>query len=133
MLIGEQAQERIDWLRSLEVLHQQRERVDDKLQNARSLETTRFQELDEARRRFQTLQDRIYETRQKLNEVLEKWVEVDSRLFPSESIESSLAMIALNEDTQAEEDTLEDESHATVVLSAVTHALNGYRQLLETL
>ncbi len=133
MLIGEQSQERIDWLRSLEVLHQQRERVDDKLQNARSLETTRFQELDEARRRFQTLQDRIYETRQKLNEVLEKWVEVDSRLFPSESIESSLAMIALNEDTQAEEDTLEDESHATVVLSAVTHALNGYRQLLETL
>ena len=133
MLIGEQSQERIDWLRSLEVLHQQRERVDDKLQNARSLETTRFQELDEARRRFQTIQDRVYETRQKLNEVLEKWIAVDSRLFPSGSIESSLAMIALNEDTPTEEDTLEDESHATVVLSTVTHALTGYRQLLETL
>ena len=133
MLIGEQSQERIDWLRSLEALHQQRERADDKLQNARSLETTRFQELDEARRRFQTIQDRVHDTRQKLNEVLEKWVDADSRLFPSESIESSLAMIALDEETQAEEDTAEDGSHATEVLSAVTHALAGYRQILETL
>ncbi len=133
MLIGEQSQERIDWLRSLETLHQQRERADDKLQNARSLETTRFQELDEARRRFQAIQDRVHETRQRLNEVLEKWVDVDSRLFPSESIEDSLAVIALDEEAQAEDDTTEDSSHATVVLSAVTNALTGYRQILEIL
>ncbi len=133
MLIGEQSQERIVWLRSLEVLHQQRERADDKLQNARSLETTRFQELDEARRRFQAIQDRVFETRQKLNEVIEQWVAVDSRLFPSETIESSLAMIAIDEDTHTEEDSSEDGSHATAVLTAVTQALNGYRQIREAL
>ncbi|GAC1430957.1 MAG: TIGR02680 family protein [Ktedonobacteraceae bacterium] len=133
MLIGEQSQERIDWLRSLEALHQQRERADDKLQNARSLEITRFQELDEARRRFQSIQDRVHETRQKLNEVLDNWIAVDSRLFPSESIESSLAMIALDENFQAAENSAEDGSHATVVLLAVTNALNGYRQILEAL
>ncbi len=133
MLIGEQSQERIDWLRSLEALHQQRERADNTLQNARSLETTRFQELDEARRRFQTIQDRVYDTRQKLNEVLEKWVDADSRLFPSESIKRSLAMITLDEETQVEEETAEDDSYATGVLSAVTNALTGYRQIFETL
>ena len=132
MLIGEQSQERIDWLRTLEALHQQRERADNTLQNARSLETTRFQELDEARRRFQAIQDRMHGTRQKLNEVLEQWVDVESRLFPSEFIEASLAMIALDEETQAEE-TAEDGSHASVVLSAVTNALAGYRQIIATL
>ncbi|GAC1615050.1 MAG: hypothetical protein NVS4B11_01380 [Ktedonobacteraceae bacterium] len=133
MLVGEQSQERISWLRALEALHQQREKTDDKLQNARSLETTRFQELDEARRRFQTIQDRVYETRQKLNEILEQWVAADNRLFTPEIIETSLAMIALDEDTPSGEDISEDGSHAAVVLSTVTGALTGYRQVIEVL
>ena len=131
MLTGEQSQERISWLRGLEALHQQRERADDKLQNARGLETTRFQELDEARRRFQTLQDQIYETRQKLNEFFEQWNTESNRLFSSELIDHALAMIALDEDTG--EESSEDGSHATRVLFTVTSALTGYRQLVETL
>ncbi len=133
MLVGEQSQERISWLRSLEALHQQREKADDKLQNARSLETTRFQELDEARRRFQVIQDRVYETRQKLNEVLERLIAADNGLFPSEALDNSLAMIALDEDTQAGEDSLEDGSHTTRVVSTVTSALSAYRQIIAAL
>ena len=131
MLTGEQSQERVSWLRSLEALHQQRERADDRLQNARTLETTRFQELDEARRRFQTLQDQIYTTRQKLNEIFEQWNTESNRVFASEPIEHALAMIVIDEDTEG--DNAEDGSHATRVLAAVTNALTGYRQLVEVL
>ncbi|GAC1643920.1 MAG: TIGR02680 family protein [Ktedonobacteraceae bacterium] len=133
LLIGEQAQERISWLRNLEALHQQREKADDKLQNARNLETTRFQELDEARRRFQAIQDSIYETRQKLNEVLERWLAADNRVFSSETLESSLALIALNDGTQSAEDTQEEGFHTTRVVSTVVSAFTGYRHIIEIL
>ncbi len=133
MLVGEQSQERIGWLRHLEVLHQQREKADDKVQNARTLETTRFQELDEARRRFQTIQDRVYEIRQKLNQCVEQWLTDDERMLPAETVASSLTAIVLDEETQPEEDNLADASHATQIISTSASALEGYRQIVALL
>src|SRR6266704_4393856 len=52
-LTGVQSEERIAWLHHLEELHQQRDKLETKLQYNRNLETTRFQELDDVRRRFQ--------------------------------------------------------------------------------
>ena len=72
MLMDVQADERMDWLRQLEALHQQREKVETQVQFARSQETTRFQELDEARRHFQTVQDRGYEAQQNLEAIQAK-------------------------------------------------------------
>src|SRR6266705_2610494 len=63
-LVEAGSEERIAWLHHLEALHQQREKLDSKLQYAHALETTRFQELDDARRRFQSVQDRAYELQQ---------------------------------------------------------------------
>lgn len=130
-LAGELAQERISWLRHLEELHQQRERADNKVQNARSLETTRFQELDEARRRFQAIQDRSDETRQKLNETLEQWLTSNERILPTEDIDTSLASIELEEATQAADGTEGNESAR--VLAHLASALESYRHVIELL
>src|SRR5712692_6979919 len=66
-LVEAESEDRITWLRKLEVLHQEREKLDSRVQNARTLESTRFQELDEARRRFESAQDRAYELQRNLN------------------------------------------------------------------
>lgn len=71
MLMDVQADERMAWLRQLEELHQRRDKIDAQVQFARSQETTRFQELDEARRHFQSVHDRGYEAQQNLDRALE--------------------------------------------------------------
>ena len=52
-LPGAMSEERIDWLRRLEELHRQREKLEATVQHVRNLEETRFQELDISRNRFQ--------------------------------------------------------------------------------
>ena len=82
-LIGEQSAERTSWLRRLEELHQQREKLEAKVQNARMLETMRFQELDEARRRFSDAQDRGYEAQQNLTSTLKQFAASHGTLTPT--------------------------------------------------
>ena len=77
-LPGEMSEERIAWLRHLEELHRQREKLDATVQHARSLEATRFQELDLARNRFQSVEDRFNEAVLMLNNTLEQFTSEES-------------------------------------------------------
>src|SRR5260370_8670293 len=72
------SEERIAWLRHLEELHRQRERLETNVQHARNLETTRFQELDPSRNRFQSAQDRFNEALLMLNNTLEQFTSRES-------------------------------------------------------
>lgn len=77
-LPGTMSEERIDWLRHLEELHRQREKLEATVQHARNLEATRFQELDLARNRFQSVEDRFNEAVLMLNNTLEKFTSQES-------------------------------------------------------
>lgn len=126
MLTSEQPRERITWLRHLNELHQQREQTDQRVQNARSLETTRFQELDEARRRFQNIREHMQEARQRLNKTLEEWLTSSDIDLASEDI-SSFAL----EDTLAVEDVQDNESYTSSVLTQLQSALTEYRGIVQ--
>ncbi len=117
-LIGVQAEERTNWLRQLEELHQQREKLDAKVQFARNLETTRFQELDEARRHFQSVQDRAYEAQQNLEKALEPFF-----------VDSEFSVL----DEMALEQGEDDESQSRRIVEQLAAAINGYRQAISTL
>lgn len=127
-LTSEQPRERITWLRRLRELHQQREQTDQRVQNARSLETTRFQELDEARRRFQSIRDHIHEARQTLNKTLEEhWLSANDIDLSLE--ETWLEAISL-EDMPVVEHGLENESYTASILAQVQNALSAYRSIV---
>src|SRR3989440_6235389 len=98
-LIEAESEDRIAWLRILEGLHQEREKLDSKVQYARTLETTRFQELDEVRHRFESAQDRAYELQRNLNTTLEQ--------FFIEGI-STNPLDIMDDETQAQEDTIDE-------------------------
>jgi uncharacterized protein (TIGR02680 family) len=124
-LLGPQSEERQQWLRHLEGLHQQREQLDNKVQNARSLETTRFQELDEVRRHFQAIQDRAYTAQHQFNQVLAPFLATSS---------------SSNDTTPSPDDTVapttmldEDESQSSSVVERFATALHTYRQTIEQL
>src|SRR5450755_2317832 len=119
-LVGEQADERSEWLRQLEELHQQRERLDSRVQFARNLETTRFQELDEARRHFQAVQDRAYSAREQLEKALEPFY-TESTLAAQSSDE---LMLDAGDD---------DESQSGRIVEQLAAAINGYRQEISAL
>jgi uncharacterized protein (TIGR02680 family) len=124
-LLGLQADERQQWLRQLEGLHQQREQLDNKVQNARSLETTRFQELDEVRRHFQAIQDRAYTAQQQFKRALAPFLAASS--FSQEAAPSP-------DDTVAPTTFIdEDESQSSGVVERFASALHSYRQTSEQL
>ena len=127
MLTGEQPRERITWLRRLSTLHQRREQADQHVQNARNLETTRFQELDEARHHFQNMRDHVQETRQKLNKTLEQWLTTDDIDLSEDDI--SLTDIML-EDISPVESEQENERYTTGILTALQNAMAEYRRIV---
>jgi uncharacterized protein (TIGR02680 family) len=127
-LLGEQSAERSAWLRRLEELHQQREKLEAKVQNARMLETMRFQELDEARRRFSDAQDRGYQSQQNLTNTLKQFVTgTDDDDNPSFALES------LDEGIQPQGEIGDDESLTGTIVEQFAHALNNYRQAIDAL
>ncbi len=120
MLMDVQADERMAWLRQLEELHQRRDKIDAQVQFARSQETTRFQELDEARRHFQSVHDRGYEAQQNLDRALEPFfAESENASRLSEELE-----LAQGEDDEAQSGRIV-EQFATII--------NGYRQAIGSL
>lgn len=128
-ILQEQAEERMTWLHRLEELHRQREQFERTVQHARSLETTRFQELDEARRHFQDIQDRTYAAQQNLNTVLEQFATANSLdLHESEALSLSGSDIS-----QAAGTMLDDESFTGRVIEQFATALDAYRQVIEML
>ncbi len=127
-LIGEQSAERTVWLRRLEELHQQREKLEAKVQNARMLETMRFQELDEARRRFSAAQDRGYEAQQNLTSTLKQFV---ANIGDEQN--SSFALETLDDGMQPQGDTGDDESLAGNIVEQFAQALDNYRSAIEAL
>ncbi len=120
LLAGEQSEERITWLHQLEELHRQREKQETQVQHARQLETTRFQELDQVRRRFQSAQDRSDEARLTLNKSLEQFTSQETLQFLEETI-------------SPEGDIAEDDTLPARVVEQYISALNNYRQVIETL
>ena len=114
-LVGEQADERSAWLQQLEDLHQQREKLDERVQFARNLENTRFQELDEARRHFQSVQDRIYEAQEQLEKSLEPFF-AESELAAQSSTDREFET---NED---------DEFQSGRIVERLAAAIQSYRQ-----
>ena len=119
-LSGMLSEERIDWLRQLEALHQEREKLDAQVQNAREHETTRFQELDETRRRFQSARDHFYDALATLN--------------------STLAQFTLPEDVRPLHETMllrdelaEDEALPARVVEQCAQALDYYRLAIDSI
>ncbi len=121
-LIEGESEERIAWLRHIEELHQQREQLESRVQHARTLETMRFQELDDSRRRFQSAQDRAYELQQSLNKTLEQFLTAD---------ESTTTL--LDEIILPQVDAEDDESFIGKVVDQFAAAIKGYRRVIETI
>ena len=123
-LIEEESEERIAWLHHLEELHQQRENLESRVQYARTLETTRFQELDEARGRFQSAQDRAYELQQNLNATLEQF-------FTDDTFANSFN--SFDETTLPQRDATDDESLIGRAVEQFAAAIKRYRQTIDEL
>ena len=124
ILIEADSEDRIAWLHTLEGLHQEREKIDSRVQYARSLETTRFQELDEARHRFESAQDRAYELQQNLDTTLEQ--------FFIEGIFTNPLDI-MDDATQTQEDTNDEESLVGKVVEQLASAIKRYQQIIDEL
>ena len=123
-LIEEESEERTAWLHELEGLHQKRAEMESKVQYARTLETTRFQELDEARSRFQDVQDRAYELQESLNAAL-------AQFFTAGEISNSFD--SSNVAVPSQGDTLDDESLTGKAVEQFASAVKRYRQLIDDL
>src|SRR2546423_273350 len=123
-LIEAESEDRIAWLRILEGLHQEREKLDSKVQYARTLETTRFQELDEARHRFEFAQDRAYGLQRNLNTTLEQFFIEGISTNPLDSID---------DETQAQENTIDEESLIGRVVEQLAAAIKRYQQIIDEL
>ncbi len=119
-LPGVQSEERIAWLRHLEELHRQREKLETNVQHARNLETTRFQELDHVRNHFQSAQDRFHEALLLLNKMLEQFTSPES-------------LQLLQETMAVQGDVAEDEALPGRVVEQCAIALNHYRQAIDIL
>jgi Putative exonuclease SbcCD, C subunit len=119
-LAGILSEERIAWLQRLETLHQEREKLDAQVQNAREYETTRFQELDETRRRFQAARDRFYDALATLNSTLEQFAQPEV----ARPIYSSLLQ---------QDDMAEDEAQPARVIEQCARSLDYYRQTIESI
>ena len=124
ILIDAESEDRIAWLHTLEGLHQEREKLDSRVQYARSLETTRFQELDEARHRFESAQDRAYGLQKNLDTTLEQ--------FFIEGIFTNPLDI-MDDATQTEEDTTDEESLVGRVVEQLASAIKRYQQIIDEL
>jgi SbcC/RAD50-like, Walker B motif len=120
-LVEAESEDRITWLRRLEALHQEREKLDSKVQNARTLETTRFQELDEARHRFESAQDRVYELQRNLNTTLEQFFIEGIFTNPLDIIDDA---------TQTQEVTTDEESLAGKAVEQFAAAIKRYQQVI---
>ena len=119
-LSGMLSEERIAWLQRLETLHQEREKLDAQVQNAREYETTRFQELDETRRRFQSARDRFYDALATLNSTLEQFAQPEV----VQPVHSSLLL---------QDDTAEDEAQPARVIEQCARSLEQCRQAIESI
>ena len=119
-LSGMLSEERIAWLQRLETLHQEREKLDAQVQNAREYETTRFQELDETRRRFQSARDRFYDALAALNSTLEQFAQ-------PEDVQPEHTSLLLRDDMA------EDESQPARVIEQCARSLDQYRQAIESI
>ncbi len=123
-LVEAESEERIVWLRHLEALHQERDKLDSKVQYARTLETTRFQELDEARRHFESAQDRAYELQKNLNTTFEQFFIDGIFTNPIDIIEAA---------TQTQEVTTDEESLAGRAVEQFAAAIKRYQQIIDEL
>jgi len=119
-LPGAQSEERIVWLRQLEELHRQREKLETNVQHARNLETTRFQELDHSRNRFQSTQDRFNEALFLLRNRLEQ--------FTSQEF-----LRQFQETMPLQGDVVEDDALPGRVVEQCAVALDHHRQVIDTL
>src|SRR5258708_23355830 len=119
-LPGVQSEERIAWLRQLEELHRQREKLETNVQHARNLETTRFQELDHSRNRFQSAQDRFNEALFLLRNRLEQFTSQES-------------LRQLQETMPLQGDVVEDDALPGRVVEQCAAALDHHRQVIDTL
>lgn len=122
--IEAESEDRMSWLHSLEELHRQRESLETRVQYARSLETTSFQEMDEARRRFQNARDRAYDIQQQLNKALEPFFAADTY---------SQAYTMLDEVIQLQAEAADDESSSGKAVEQLSAAILGYRKVIDTL
>ena len=123
-LVEAESEDRITWLRKLEALHQEREKLDGRVQNARTLESTRFQELDEARRRFESAQDRAYELQRNLNNTFEQFFMDGIFTNPLDIIDDA---------TQTQEVTTDEESLAGRTVEQFAAAIKHYQQVIDKL
>ncbi|HEY6540389.1 MAG TPA: SbcC/MukB-like Walker B domain-containing protein, partial [Ktedonobacteraceae bacterium] len=114
------SEERIEWLQRLEALHQEREKLDAQVQNAREYETTRFQELDETRRRFQSARDRFYDALATLNSELEHFT------LPEVAQQEHSSLLL-------QDDIAEDEAQPGRVIEQCARSLDYYRQAIESI
>ncbi len=122
-LPGAMSEERIDWLRHLEELHRQREKLDATVQHARNLEATRFQELDLSRNRFQSVEDRFNEAVLMLNNALE-------RFTSQESLQLLQETMLLQGDMG---DVVDDDALPGRVVEECTFILEHYRKAIDEL
>src|SRR5258708_36782266 len=98
--------------------------MESKVQYDRTLETTRFQELDEARSRYQDVQDRAYELQESLNAAL-------AQFFTAGEISNSFD--GINVAVPSQGDTLDDESLTGKAVEQFAFAVKRYRQVIVNL
>ncbi|HXZ04183.1 MAG TPA: SbcC/MukB-like Walker B domain-containing protein [Ktedonobacteraceae bacterium] len=123
-LIEAESEDRIAWLRKLEGLHQEREKLDSKVQYARTLETTRFQELDEARHRFDSAQERA--------NVLQRNFETSLEQFFTEGNFNNHLDI-MDDTTLDQENAIDEESLVGRVVEQLALAIKRYQQIIDEL
>jgi len=111
------------WLHRLEELHKRREQLETKIQNARDLETIRFQELDDISRSFQHAKDRAYEAQQNLAKTLESF----------SSNEAISALLPADEIMLPPTGSLDDDALLANVVEQFAFALDSYRQAIDAL
>jgi hypothetical protein len=129
-VIGAETDERAAWLRHLAELHEQREKLEAKVQYARTLESTRFQELDDVRRRFQSIQDRGYEAQQRLDKTLESFTTNSEFTIPAGD---AVLFSAEDEETHIQGDAQDEESLSRRAVEQFASMVNNYRQAIDTL
>ena len=124
ILTGIQSRERIAWLQQLEALHRHKEIAATEVQNARSVEDIRSNELDESRHRFQNAQDSAEGLQQRLD------VQIDQLIARSEAL--GIAPFQRSDVADAEL-TLEGKSPAGQVVAQFAASVEAYRQTFEAL
>ena len=118
-LLDVESEERMIWLHRLEELHKRREQLDAKIQNARELESIRFQELDDISRSFQHTKDRAYEAQLNLAKTLESF--------------NSSALFSVDELMPPPVDMSDDDALLANVVEQFANALESYSQVIDAL